>query len=305
MKLLSLTPLLFFAIAEPTLAKLNVVATTADLGAIAKEIGGERIDVTTLAKPTEDPHFVDPKPGFVTKLNRADALIEGGAELEQGWLMPLLENARNGKIGAGAPGRVVANTGVKMLGVPATLDRSRGDIHAGGNPHYLVDPMNAKVVAANIAEALCKVDSKSCDAYRGNLKRFQDTIDSRLIEWQKTLAPHKGAHLVGYHDSWPYFAERFGLKIELFLEPKPGIPPTPSHLTSLVQKMREQNVRAILVDAYLNRRHAESLASKTGAMAVPVTQYPGGVKGTEGGYVQLMDYLVKAISQALSSQSPR
>src|SRR5688572_23753960 len=150
MKLLNLTAILLCAIAEPTFAKLNVVATTADFGAIAKEIGGEKIDVTTLARPTEDPHFVDAKPGFITRLNRADVLIEGGAELEQGWLLPLLENARNARIAAGAPGRVVGNTGVKMLGVPATLDRSRGDIHAGGNPHYLVDPVNAKVVAANI-----------------------------------------------------------------------------------------------------------------------------------------------------------
>lgn len=288
------------ALAHPGYAKLNVVATTADFAAIAKEIGGDYVEVATLAKPTEDPHFVDAKPGFITKLNRADVLIEGGAELEQGWLRPLLENARNLKIVSGAPGRVIGNAFVKMLGVPATLDRSRGDIHAAGNPHYLVDPVNAKIVAANIGEALCKVDSKSCDIYRANEKRFQQTIDTRLAEWQKELAPYKGAHLVAYHDSWPYFAERFGLKIELFLEPKPGIPPTPSHLTTLIQRMQEQNARVILVDAYLNRRHAESIAARTGAVTVPVTHFPGGQKGTEGGYVPLIDYLVRSISQALA-----
>lgn len=295
----------FVALAQPSFATLNVVATTADFGAIAKEIGGDKVEVTTLAKPTEDAHFVDAKPGFIRRLNRADVLVEGGAELEHGWLMPLLENARNAKIAVGAPGRVIGNIGVKMLGVPATLDRSRGDIHAAGNPHYLVDPVNAKIVATNIAEAFCKLDSKSCEAYRANLKAFQETIDARLTTWQKQLAPHKGAQLVGYHDSWPYFAERFELRIELFLEPKPGIPPTPSHVASLVQKMREQNARVILMDAHLNRRPAESLAAKTGAVIVPVTHFPGGVKGTEGGYVQLIDYLVKAIAEALNKQSPQ
>jgi len=290
---------LLVALAHPGFAKLNVVATTADFGAMAKEIGGNNVEITTLARPTEDPHFVDAKPGFITKLNRADVLIEGGAELEQGWLVPLLENARNGKIAAGAPGRVIGNLGVKMLGVPATLDRSRGDIHAAGNPHYLVDPVNARIVAANIAEALCKLDHKGCDLYRANLQRFQETIDRRLVDWQKQLAPYKGAHLVAYHDSWPYFAERFGLKIELFLEPKPGIPPTPAHLTTLVQRMREEKAHVILVDAYLNRRHAESVAGKTGAVTVPVTHFPGGLKGTEGGYVPLLDYLVRSISEAL------
>jgi zinc/manganese transport system substrate-binding protein len=301
---LGLTAVLSVAVAPPTFAKLNVVATTADFGAIAREIGGDKVEITTLARPTEDPHFVDAKPGFITKLNRADALIEGGAELEQGWLGPLLENARNARIATGAPGRIVGSAGVKMLGVPATLDRARGDIHASGNPHYLVDPVNAKIVAANIAEAFCKLDNKSCDIYRANGKRFQETIDARLAEWQKQLAPFKGAHLVAYHDSWPYFAERFGLKIELFLEPKPGIPPTPAHLTTLVQRMREQNARVILVDTYLNRRHAESIAAKTGAVTVPVTHFPGGLKGTEAGYVPLMDYLVRSISQGLGNKQP-
>jgi zinc/manganese transport system substrate-binding protein len=300
-----LIAVLSVALAQPGFAKLNVVATTADFGAIAKEIGGDNTDITTLARPTEDPHFVDAKPGFITKLNRADVLIEGGAELEQGWLRPLLENARNPKIVTGGTGHVIGNLGLKMLGVPATLDRSRGDIHAAGNPHYLVDPVNAKIVATNIAEAFCKLDNKSCDLYRSNLHRFQETIDRRLVDWQKQLAPYKGAHLVAYHDSWLYFAERFGLKIELFLEPKPGIPPTPAHLTTLVQRMRDEKARVILVDVYLNRRHAESVAGKTGGVTVPVTHFPGGIKGTEGGYVQLLDYLVRSISQALGKQEAK
>jgi zinc/manganese transport system substrate-binding protein len=290
------------AFAQGASAKLNVIATTGDLGAIAKEIGGDKIELTVLAKPTEDPHFVDPKPGFITKLNRAHVLIEGGAELEHGWLEPLIEGARNSKIASGAPGRILANQGVTMLGVPATLDRSKGDIHAAGNPHYLTDPTNAKIVAKNTADAFCKLDAGACDIYRANLKRFHDTIDQRLVEWQKLLAQHKGARLVAYHDSWPYFAERFGLKIELFLEPKPGLPPSPSHLASLIQKMRHENARVILVDAYVNKRNAESVAAKTGAVTVLVTHFPGGVKGTERGYIDLIDYLVKSIAGALGQQ---
>ena len=297
--------MLWFTIALATVApsamgKINVVATTADFAAIAREIGGDKVQVTALAKPTEDPHFIDAKPGFVATLNRADVLIEGGAALEHGWLQPLLQGARNPKIASTAPGHVHGNAGINMLGVPRSLDRSRGDIHAEGNPHYLIDPMNAKIVAANIAEAFSKAEPKAYELYRANLKAFQEKIDARMVEWQKQMAPHKGASVVAYHDSWPYFADRFGLKIELFLEPKPGIPPTPSHIASLVQKMREQNVRVILVDAYVNRRQADSVASKTGAVTVPVSHFPGGVKGTEAGYIELVDYLVKSISQALA-----
>jgi len=297
--------MLWFTMALATVApsatgKINVVATTADFAAIAREIGGDKVQVTALAKPTEDPHFIDAKPGFIATLNRADVLIEGGAALEHGWLQPLLQGARNPKISGTAPGHVHGNDGINMRGVPTSLDRSRGDIHPEGNPHFLIDPMNAKIVAANIADAFSKAEPKSYEAYRANLKAFQEKIDARMVEWQKQMAPYKGASVVAYHDSWPYFAERFGLRIEMFLEPKPGIPPTPAHIASLVQKMREQNVRVILVDAYVNRRQADSVASKTGAVTVPVSHFPGGVKGTEGGYIELVDYLVKSISQALA-----
>ena len=281
-------------------AKLNIVATTPDLGAIAREIGGDHIELTTLAKPTEDPHFVDAKPGFIVKLNRADVLIEGGAELEIGWLPALLDQARNRKIVSGAPGHVACARGIPLLDVPATLDRSRGDIHAAGNPHYVVSPLNAKIVAQNIAEALCQSDPAAEGVYRANLKIFTDAIDAGLIEWQKALAPFKGRIIVAYHDSWPYFARDFGLKIELFLEPKPGIPPTPSHLADVIMKMKEENIHVIIVDPYLNRKTAETVARDTGATVVDVTQFPGGVKGTEGGYIQMMDYLVKALAKALA-----
>jgi zinc/manganese transport system substrate-binding protein len=285
-------------------AKLNVVATTPDLASIAREIGGDHIDLTTLAKPNEDPHFVDAKPSFILKLNRADILIEGGAELEIGWLPALLDQSRNQKVASGAPGHVACAQGVSLLEIPSTLDRSHGDIHAAGNPHYVVDPVNARKVAQHIADAFCQRDPKSCEAYRANLKKWTDKLDTKIAEWQKAMAPFKGREVVAYHNSWLYFARRFGLNIDLFLEPKPGVPPTPTHLAEVITKMRQDKVGVILVDPYLNRRTAEAVAEKTGATVVDVTQFPGGVKGTEGGYIPMMDYLVGAIAKALG-QSPK
>jgi zinc/manganese transport system substrate-binding protein len=284
-------------------AKLNVVATLPDLTSIAKEIGGDKIDITTLARPTEDPHFVDAKPSYIVKLNRADVLIEGGAELEIGWLPALLDQARNEKIMADGPGHIKCSTGVQLLEVPTSLDRSKGDIHAAGNPHYLVDPVNARIVAQNITEGFCKQDSKSCEFYQANLKKFTDALDAKIAEWQKQLEPYRGQEVVAYHNSWLYFANRFGVKIDLFLEPKPGVPPTPTHLAEVIMKMKEDHAHVILVDPYLNRRTAEAVAAKTGATVVDVSQFPGGVKGTEGGYIALMDYLVKSIANALAAGS--
>jgi zinc/manganese transport system substrate-binding protein len=291
---------LLIVTATPALAKLNVVATTPDIASIAKEIGGNQIDLTTLAKATEDPHFVDAKPSFIVKLNRADVLLEGGAELEIGWLPALLDQARNSKLAPGAPGHISCAQGVRLLEIPSTLDRSKGDIHAAGNPHYLVDPVNAKIVAQHIADAFCALDSKSADAYRANLRKFSDALDAKMAEWQKTMASYKGQQIVAYHNSWLYFGKRFGLVIDLFLEPKPGVPPTPTHLAEVITKMRADNVHVIIVDPYLNRRTAEAVASKTTATVVDVTQFPGGVKGTEGGYIQLMDYLVNSVAHALA-----
>jgi zinc/manganese transport system substrate-binding protein len=289
-------------VAPATQAKLNVVVTTPDLAALVREIGGSQVEITTLARPTEDSHFVDAKPSFIVKLNKADAIVEGGAELELGWLPGLLDGARNPKLAAGAPGHIACHQGVQLLEVPTTLDRSKGDIHAAGNPHYLIDPVNAKIVAAHLAEAFCKLDSASSAAYRANLKKFSDALDAKLEGWLKTLAPFKGQRIVSYHNSWPYFAERFGVKIDLFMEPKPGIPPTPTHLSEVIKKMKEEKIRVIFVEPYLNRRTAETVARNTGAVVLDVSQFPGGVKGTEGSYIPLLDHLVDGLARALGGQ---
>lgn len=283
-------------------AKLNIIATTPDLASIAQEVGGKQVEITTLAKPTEDPHFVDAKPSFIVKLNKADALIEGGAELEIGWLPKLLEQARNSKLVAGAPGDIRCNEGVRMLEVPTALDRSQGDIHAAGNPHFLVDPENAKIVARHIAAAFAKLDAADAAGFQANADKFIAQLDAKLAEWLKNLAPFNGKQFVAYHNSWPYFATRFGLKSELFLEPKPGIPPSPAHLADVITKMKAEGVRVIIVDPYLNRKTAETVARNTDATVVDVAQFPGGVKGTDSGYIALMDYLVDAVAKALGEK---
>ncbi|MFO1513896.1 MAG: metal ABC transporter substrate-binding protein [Verrucomicrobiota bacterium] len=249
-------------------AKLNVVVTTPDLAAIAREVGGDKIEITTLARPTEDPHFVDAKPSFIVKLNRADALLEGGAELEVGWLPTLLQGARNEKIQTGQPGRILGNQGIAMREVPTTLDRSQGDIHAAGNPHYLVDPENVKIVAQHLAAAFGQLDAANGGFYSANASNFIAALDAKLAGWQAQLAPFKGQHVVAYHNSWVYFAERFGFQIDLFLEPKPGIPPSPAHLASIITKMKEEKARVIIVDPYLNRKTAETVARSTDATVV-------------------------------------
>jgi zinc/manganese transport system substrate-binding protein len=283
-------------------ARLNVVATTPDLASIASAVGGKEIQLTTLARPNEDPHFVEAKPSFIVKLNKADVLVHGGAELEGGWLSPLLAGARNAKIVSAAKGDVRCCEGVPMLDVPTELDRSKGDIHAAGNPHYMVDPENAKIVAHHMADAFSASDEANREYYQANAKNLMATLDAKLKEWQTTLAPFKGQQLVSYHNSWLYFANRFGLKIELFVEPKPGIPPSPSHLAELMAKMKSRGVKVIIVDPYLNRKSAETVARGTGGTVVDVAQFPGAIKGTDGDYIALMDHLVKTIADALKGQ---
>jgi len=282
-------------------AKLNVVATTADLAAIARAIGGEEIEVTALAKPSEDPHFVTPKPSYIAKLNRADALIEGGAELELGWLPPLLDAARNPKLALGALGRIQASSAVNLLEVPTTLDRSRGDIHALGNPHFMTDPLNAKAVADLITARFAALAPEKAETFKLNLTQFNAHLDSKLEQWEKLLRPFAGRRVVAYHNTWPYFARRFDLKIDLFLEPKPGIPPTPAHLSDVIARMKAENIKVVLVEPYQNRKTAERVAAETGAVVVDFCQFPGGLKGTEGGYIELLDYLVTTLAKAFET----
>jgi zinc/manganese transport system substrate-binding protein len=304
MKLTLLAHLIAAAVSAPApsvAAKINVVTSTPDLAALVRELGGDRVDVKSLAKATEDPHFVDAKPSHIVTLNRANMLVDGGAELELGWLPPLLDNSRNDKIANGAAGRVTASAGIRMLDVPASLDRSRGDVHALGNPHFLIDPGNAKIVAANIVAHLGKVDPAGAATYAANLKKFNDALDARTAEWTKTLAPHKGAKVVTYHNDFVYFAARFGLQVVETLEPKPGIAPSPAHLARVISEMKSKNARVVLVQPYQNRKTAETVARQAGAVVLDVSQQPGAMKNTDT-YIAMMDNLVNSVAAALKGK---
>jgi zinc/manganese transport system substrate-binding protein len=279
-------------------AKLNVVATLPDFGSLAREIGGDKVEVVTLAKATEDAHFVDARPSFVVSMRNADVLIDGGAELELGWLPPLLQNARNPKIEIGKPGRVVASQGVRLMNVPTNVTRAAGDVHALGNPHFMTDPIIAKAVAQHIAQSFSALDAANAAFYEANYKKFEATVNAKLQEWGAALLPFKGQNVVAYHDSWVYFAHRFGVNIDIFLEPKPGIPPSPSHLTEVIARMKAQKIKVILVEPFHDRRIAEKVASATGAKVVDFAQFPGGLPGTES-YVKLIDTLVSRLAAAL------
>jgi len=302
--LLKAAPLALIAIVATgasAAAQIRVVATTPDLGSVAKEIGGDKVSVVALAKPTEDPHYVDAKPSHIVTLNRADALIEGGAELELGWLPPLLENSRNSRISAGAPGRIVASEGIKLLEIPTSFDRSKGDVHSLGNPHFMIDPVSVRIIARNIANHLAQIDPQNAATYNGNLGRFNTKLDAKFAEWQKELAPYRGARIVTYHKDFIYLADRFGLTIVDELEPKPGIAPSPAHLAQVIIKMKATNARVILVQPFQNRRTAETVARQTGAAVLDVPQQPGAAPNTTS-YFDLMDNLVHTLATGLGAQ---
>ena len=286
--------------AMPAAAALKVVATTTECGALATELGGARVTVTSIAKPTEDPHFVDARPSQIVALNRADVLIEGGAELEVGWLPPLLDGARNSKILAGGPGRVVASEGVQLLDIPLAADRSQGDTHVAGNPHFMLDPLNARVVAAHIVRVFSAIDPAGASVYKANQAKFESTLQAKMSEWMAAFKPYAGRPIVTYHPTWRYFGRRFGLVADTFLEPKPGIPPSPPHLAKVMHKMQTDNIHVLLVEPYQPRKTAEAVAARTNAVLVEVCQFPGGLPNTPT-YLSLIDTNVKRIVQALAT----
>ena len=298
MKIRTLIAAAFFALLTIAQAKLSVVATLPDYGAVARDIGGDKVDVTVMAKPSEDPHFVDARPSFIVKLRSADVLIEGGAELELGWLPPLLQNARNPKLETGKPGRVVASQGIRMMNVPTTLTRAAGDVHALGNPHFMMDPIIVKAVAKHVAEAFAAADPANAAEYTANYAKFEQAVNAKLQVWGLALLPFKGRQFVAYHDSWPYFAHRFGLVSEIFLEPKPGIPPSPSHLAKVIGDVKTTHAKAILVEPFHNRKIAEKVAGSTGAHIADVAQFPDALPGTDS-YVAFMDTIVARVAAAL------
>jgi len=294
-----LLALAVFSAAPLAQAALNVVATLPDYGAIAAEIGGDKVKVTSLAKGTEDPHFVDARPSFIRVLNQADVLLEGGAEMEVGWLPSLVNNARNSRILGDSPGHVLMARGIQLLDVPAgAVDRSMGDVHPGGNPHFAHDPANGKIMAAHLAEVFSKLDPGNAATYAANLKKFNERLAGKLEEWTKSMAPFRGTKVVTYHKSYEYFAARFGLEVVGQIEPKPGIEPSPTHINALIPRMKQEGAKLVLIEPNRPRKTPDYVAQSIGAKVVIV---PGMVGGNERikDYFGLFDYDVAQIVSAL------
>jgi zinc/manganese transport system substrate-binding protein len=283
-------------------AKLNVVATLPDFGAIAEAIGGDKIKVTTIARGTEDPHFVDARPSFIRVLNQADVLIEGGAELEVGWLPPLVSSARNAKILADAPGHVVLSRFIHLLEAPTgPVDRSMGDIHPFGNPHYWLDPANGKAIAQALAETFSGRDAANAGYYQANLKTFNERLDKKMAEWTKRMEPYRGTKVVAYHKSYDYFLQRFGLELVGTLEPKPGIEPSPTYLNGLIPRLKAAGVKLVLVEVFRPRKTPEYVAQAIGAKLLILPEKVGANANAKD-YLSVFDYDVAQIVEGLKQK---
>lgn len=279
-------------------SRIPVVATTTDLKALVEAVGGDLVDVDALARGSQNPHDLEVRPSLMVKVRRADLLVMNGLELDQ-WAEVVVQGAGNSRVGPGAPGRVDASAGLLVLEVPqARVDRSMGDVHPVGNPHYSIDPGMAAGVTANIVEGLARVAPQSRPVFERNRQAFLARVDQALARWTAEMAPFKGAKVVVDHNMWIYFLTRFGLVEAGSVEERPGIPPTPSHLTRLIALMKDQKVKVIVSVPWTDQKLAERVAQEAGAKVVPLAPAVGSVKGADG-YLETIDYNVRSIAQAL------
>ena len=288
--------------AGPAMATVRIVTSLQDFSSIADAIGGKRVETFALAKGYQDPHFVEPKPSFVLKLSRADLLIVAGLELEIGYLPPLIDQSRNEKIRPGASGYLDASAGCTILERPTgTVTRAMGDVHPFGNPHYWLDPDNGHVIARAIAEKLTALDPAGAAEYRANLASFEAKLAEGEKRWSAELGPYAGAEVVTYHNSWPNFLKHFKLVAAGYVEPKPGIPPSPSHIVELINMMIDKKIPVILIEPYFDQKTPKSVAEKTGATLLTFIPSVGGVAEARD-YVSLFDYDVKLLAGALNAK---
>jgi zinc/manganese transport system substrate-binding protein len=278
-------------------AALRVVATTPDVADMARQIGGDRVDVTTIAEGNQDPHKVPVKPSFVTKLNRADALVVQGLGLEHAFLPALLEVARNPRIAPGAPAYIDSSLYVEPLEVPSSTDRSQGELHPLGNPHFNMDPVQGKQMARAIAEGLERVDPEGATTYRDGLARFTALLDEKIPQWLQLAAPLRGLKAVSYHQDLIYFAHRFGLELDGTIETKPGVPATPRHLEQLIAHMQRNGIRLVIREVAYEMPLAETVAQKAGARVATVATLTGGLPGADT-YVAFIEANLRAVLAA-------
>ena len=280
-------------------AQLSVVTSTTDLYDIAKEVGGDRISARHIGEGYQDPHFIEAKPSFVLQLRKADVWAFVGLDLEAGWMPLLLQGARNPKLRPGQPGYVDVSKAIPVLDVArGNVDRSQGDVHPLGNPHYWLDPENARLIAARFRETFAQLDPKNAEIYAANEKAFAQRLDAAERSWQSALAKIKGKPVVAYHTSWRYFAGYTGMNIVGFMEPKPGVPPSPSHVAGLIQTMQRTGAKVIIIEPFYDRKMADFVASKTGAKVLVLPPSVGGAKGLDD-YIKLMTNDIRQLAAAL------
>jgi zinc/manganese transport system substrate-binding protein len=298
-KKIALAALLALAVPVRAAAAMKVVTTIEGLAALAKEVGGDRVQVESLSRGVQDPHFVDANPMLAVKLRNADLLVDVGLDLEIGWLPPLVTQSRNGEIQPGGKRRLTAASAVDVLDVPTgPVSRAQGDLHPGGNPHFLTDPRRASKVAAAIAERLSALDARNASYYAQRLEELRKRIAAAEARWQAELAPVKGRKLFTRHRTLTYFLDWSGIVSAGELEPRPGVPPPPAHLAELVVVAQREGVKAISVENYYDTKSAEVVARHSGARIV---QIPGDVGGEPGldTYEKYVDVLVRRLGGAL------
>jgi len=286
-------------------AAIKVITSTQDLAAIVAEIGGDKVSVESLARGYQDPHFVEAKPSFVFKLNKADLLVVVGRELEMGWLPPLITQSRNSKLQPGGSGYLDASQTARILDTPTgAITRAMGDVHPSGNPHYWLDPANGRRIAKAIQGKLSELSRGDSTYFSQRYADFDRRLAQAEARWTTALTPYKGTKVVTYHRSWSNFAEAFGLDVIGFVEPKPGVPPSPSHTLTLMHEMKRQGVKVILVEPYFDLKTPNAIARDTGAKVLVMPPSVGGVKQTTD-YIKLFDYNADLLASTLKSVTGR
>ena len=288
------------AVEEASAKTLNVMTTTEDLASLVREVGGEHVKVESIARGYQDPHFVEAKPSFLLKLLKADLLVLVGLQLEIGWLPPLITQSRNPRIQVGAPGYLDASQAAVILDKPTgPVTRAMGDVHPLGNPHYWLEPGNGRRIAKALQQKLAQLSPEDASYFE---QRFQD-FDRRLRDaearWDKDMAPLKGIEVITYHNSWRNFENRFGIQVVGYVEPKPGIPPSPSHTLEVIKQIKQDNIQLILVEPYFDLKTPKAIGDRTGAKVVVLLPSVGGVPEVKD-YFQLFDYNLRLLKSALN-----